>query len=149
LAVVGVACRFPGGANSPEEFWRLLRNGTDASAEVPPDRWNVEAFYHSDPDAPGKMYVRTASFLDIPVHDFDARFFGIAAREAEGMDPQQRLLLELCWEALEDAAVPAERLRGSRSGVFVGINTNDYSRQLALGERSLDAYVFTGNTFSV
>ncbi|HEX8119391.1 MAG TPA: polyketide synthase, partial [Pyrinomonadaceae bacterium] len=125
IAIIGMACRFPGGADSPEAFWRLLREGRDAITEVPPSRWDVDAYYDPDPEAPGKMTTRWGGFID-KVDEFDARFFGVSPREAASMDPQQRLLLEVAWEALEDAGQPLERLAGSRTGVFVGITTTDY-----------------------
>lgn len=149
LAILGMACRFPGGANDPQAFWGLLRNGVDASGPVPADRWDSTEYFDPDPERAGRSYAQRASFLDVPVLGFDARFFGIAGREAAGMDPQQRMLLELCWEALENAGLAPDQLRGARVGVFVGINTNDYARQIAASGTELDAYAFTGNTFSV
>jgi len=127
IAIIGMGCRFPAGANHPEAFWRLLRDGVDAVREVPPDRWDVDAYYDPDADAPGKVYCRNAAMVDTAlVEQFSPEFFGIAPREAERMDPQQRMLLEVCWEALENAAVPPERVRGSRTGLFVGSCTDDY-----------------------
>jgi amino acid adenylation domain-containing protein len=146
IAVVGMSCRFPGGADSPAAYWELLRNGIDAISEVPPDRWNIDEYYDPDPEAAGKMYTRYGGFLR-NVDQFDAAFFRISPREAASMDPQQRLLLEVCWEALEVAQVPADSLHGSATGVFVGVTTNDYA-QLQMqngGERRLDGYFFTGN----
>ena len=151
IAVVGLGCRLPGGANDPDAFWRLLREGKDAVGEIRAERWDVDTWYDPNPEIPGKMYGRNAALLDCPVDQFDAEFFGITPREAVSMDPQQRLLLETCWEALENAAIAPADLEGSRTGVFVGINSNDYVRlplqaDIAIG---LDAYAFTGNTFSV
>src|SRR5947209_4600819 len=103
IAIVGVGCRFPGGANDPESYWRLLRDGVDAVSEVPASRWNAAEYYDPDPDTPGKMNTRWGGFLRDGVDGFDARFFGITPREAISMDPQQRLLLEVTWEALEHA----------------------------------------------
>jgi myxalamid-type polyketide synthase MxaB len=125
IAIVGLGCRFPGGAADPEAFWRLLRDGVDAVREVPPERWDVDAYYDPDPDAPGKMNTRWGGFLD-GVDQFDASFFGIAPREAANMDPQHRLLLEVAWEALEHAGQAPRALAGSRTGVFVGIAGTDY-----------------------
>ena len=93
IAIVGMGCRFPGGANDPESFWRLLRNGVDAISEIPPQRWNLEDYYSADPDSPGKMYIRHAGLIS-DVDQFDPSFFGISPREAVSLDPQQRLLLE-------------------------------------------------------
>lgn len=151
IAVVGQACRFPGGANRPGAFWELLRDGVDAISDVPPGRWDREAFYSPDPGAPGKMYVCRNGFLrDWPTDRFDAAFFNLSPLEAAGLDPQQRLLLELSWEALEDAGIPADRLLGSRGGVFVGLASADYS-QLAsqLGLPRLDPYVGTGTAMNI
>ncbi|MFB2880050.1 MupA/Atu3671 family FMN-dependent luciferase-like monooxygenase [Floridanema aerugineum] len=146
LAIVGMGCRFPGGANSPEAFWELLSNGVDAISEVPPNRWDIDAFYDSDPNAPGKMYSRYGGFID-RLEEFDAQFFGISPREALTLDPQQRLLLEVSWEALENAAIKPDTLVGSKTGVFVGITVNDYLHRLLKRETTeIDAYQGTGNT---
>ena len=104
IAIVGMACRFPGGANSPEAFWRLLVNKVDAVGEVPASRWDGDALYSPDADEPGKLTTRQGAFLD-EIEQFDARFFGISPYEANYMDPQQRLFLEVAYEALEDAGV--------------------------------------------
>ena len=101
IAVLGIGCRFPG-AENPEQFWQLLLSGRDAVTEVPPERWDVDAYYDGDPQAPGKTYSRWGGFLD-RVDEFDAAFFGISPREARHMDPRQRILLETAWEALEHA----------------------------------------------
>ncbi|MGZ3459578.1 MAG: beta-ketoacyl synthase N-terminal-like domain-containing protein, partial [Archangium sp.] len=141
IAIVGMACRLPGGVEGPEDFWDLLANGVDATSEVPPDRWNAEALYDPDPQAKGKIRTRRGGFLK-EVDRFDARFFGISPREAESMDPQQRLVLEVTWEALERAGYAVERARRDRVGVFVGVMNNDYG-QLALdagGLAGIDPY---------
>jgi acyl transferase domain-containing protein/acyl carrier protein len=149
VAIVGLACRFPGGANSPAEFWQLLRNGVDAITEVPPDRWNIDEFYDPDPDAPGKMATRWGGFLDDPAL-FDAEFFGIAPREAASMDPQQRLLLEVVWHALEDAVQAPDSLKGTKSGVFLGMSSGDYFQMMMEDDPGrFDAYLATGNSNSV
>src|SRR5215813_1325237 len=149
LAIVGIGCRFPGGVNNVDTFWKLLQDGVDAITEVPPDRWDIDAYYDPDPDAPGKMSTRYGGFLG-PVDTFDALFFGITPREAVSLDPQQRLLLEASWEALEHANQAAERLFKSSTGVFFGISSSDYSRVvLQSGELSrIDAYFGSGNALS-
>ncbi len=149
IAIVGAACRFPGGANDLDAFARVLRAGTDAVARVPADRWDADAFYDADSDAPGKMHTREAACIDA-IDTFDADFFGITRREAEHLDPQQRLLLEVAWEAFEDAAIAPDRIRGSRTGVFTGLMYGDYVVR-ALRENGIDgigAYLGTGGTFS-
>ncbi|NEO43916.1 MAG: SDR family NAD(P)-dependent oxidoreductase [Moorea sp. SIO4A3] len=148
IAIVGMACRFPGGANSPEKFWQLLQNGVDTVTEIPGDRWNVNDYYDSDLDAPGKIYTRFGSFLE-DIDRFEPQFFGISPREAKSLDPQQRLLLEVSWEALENAGIAPDRLNGSKTGVFIGIGQNDYA-QLGLNRgqpESIQAYDGTGNGF--
>ncbi len=129
IAIIGIGCRFPGGAESPETFWQLLRDGIDAITEVPPSRWDVSQYYDPDPAQPGKTNTRWGGFLS-QIDQFDPQFFGIAPREAITMDPQQRLLLEVAWEALEDGGQIPDRLRGSQTGVFIGIGTHDYSIRL-------------------
>src|SRR4028119_2081062 len=141
-----MSCRFPGGANDPEAFWQLLSNGVDAIAEVPADRWNIDAYYDPDPEIPGKMYTRYGGFLQ-QVDQFDPQFFGISPREAVKLDPQQRLILEVSWEALERAGLTPNQQATHPTGVFVGITTNDYARLLMpSGDLSqIDAYYLTGN----
>ena len=150
IAIIGAGCRLPGGVTSPAEFWDLLHDGVDAISEVPADRWDIDAYYDPDPKAPGKMVTRWGGFV-ADVDRFDPQFFGIAPREASGMDPQQRLLLEVCWEALEHAAEPPDRLHGSNTGVFVGISTNEYVQlQMRRSDvADLDAHVGTGGAVSV
>lgn len=151
IAIIGMACRFPGGANDPDSFWQLLHNGVGAVREVPLSRWNVNTYYDPNPEVIGKMYTRQANFLEIGVDEFDADFFRLTPREVVSMDPQQRLLLEVSWEALENAGQAPDKLIGSQTGIFVGINNSDYS-QLSMKSKNsidLDAYYFTGNSFSV
>jgi acyl transferase domain-containing protein/acyl carrier protein len=144
IAIVGVGCRYPGGIESPEGLWRVVRDGVDAVTEVPADRWDVDAFYDSDANAPGKMLTRRGGFLT-QVDQFDAQFFGISPREALTLDPQQRLLLETSYEALERAGIAANRLNGSLTGVFVGITTSDYAQLLRRsGAGDGDVYSATG-----
>jgi acyl transferase domain-containing protein/acyl carrier protein len=147
IAIIGMACRFPGGVRNTESFWQLLRNGVDAVTEVPPDRWDVDAYYDPDPDAPGKMNTKWGGFID-EVDQFDAHFFNISPREAARMDPQQRLLLEVTWEALESAGQGLEKLSGSPTGVFVGICGYDYSFLQFQSGKGTDPYYITGNIFS-
>jgi acyl transferase domain-containing protein/NADPH:quinone reductase-like Zn-dependent oxidoreductase/NADP-dependent 3-hydroxy acid dehydrogenase YdfG len=150
VAIVGMACRLPGGAHDPAALWDLLCRGVDASSPIPAERWPSEQFYSPDPDAPGRTHAARAHFLHGPVGGFDAPFFGLSAKEATGMDPQQRMLLELSWEALEDAGLDPAGLRGSRTGVFVGISSDDYAQahrhsgQLDL----IDGYSLTGTCFA-
>ncbi len=145
IAIIGMGCRFPGGATDPQAYWELLKNGIDAVSEVPADRWDIDALYDPDPEAPGKMYTRYASFLP-QVDQFDPQFFGISPREAAGMDPQQRLLLEVSWEALEHAGQAPDRLAGSATGAFIGIFRDDYA-QLSINSgdfNRIDAYTSLG-----
>jgi myxalamid-type polyketide synthase MxaC len=128
IAIIGTGCRFPGGVKDPEGFWRLLENEVDAIREVPKERWDIEAYYDVNPDAPGKMTTRWGGFLD-EIERFEPAFFGVSPREAQSFDPQQRLLLETTWEALERAGIPAERLMGSDTGVYVGICGNEYQQR--------------------
>lgn len=149
VAIVGMGCRFPGGADSPEAFFDLIRRGVDAISEIPPDRWDGDALYNSDPDAPGKMYIRHGGFVG-NLKEFDARFFGISPREARSLDPQQRLLLEVTWEALEHAGIAPDSLFNSQTGVFVGICSDNYLQMLLseIGHADIDGYISTGNAFS-
>ncbi len=143
IAVIGIGCRFPGGASEPEAYWRLLRDGVDAIREVPRDRWNVDEYYHPDPRAPGKMNTRRGGFLD-RVDGFDPYFFGISPRECAAMDPQQRLFLEVGWEALEDAGQAIDRLRGSQTGVYVGVFGDDYATLQQADPERIDVYGVSG-----
>jgi acyl transferase domain-containing protein len=148
IAIVGLGCRFPGGADSPAAFWTLLLDRVDATREIPPDRWDVDAYYDSNPARPGKMYTRRAAFLD-RIDQFDAAFFGIAPREACRVSPQQRLLLETAWEAIEDAGIPAEELVARKTGVFIGISNEDYGETRLRDIAQIDAYTCTGSALSI
>ena len=146
IAVIGIGCRFPG-ANDPEAFWALLRDGVDAVTEVPSERFDVDSFYDPTQGQPGKMNTRWGGFLQ-QVDQFDPNFFGISPREAEHMDPQQRLVLEVAWEALENAGVPPKSLSGSQTGVFVGIGNQDYTRLLCQNLDQINYHNGTGGTLS-
>ncbi|MDH4476670.1 MAG: SDR family NAD(P)-dependent oxidoreductase [Verrucomicrobiaceae bacterium] len=125
IAIIGIGCRFPGGINDTESFWKLLIEGRDAVTEVPADRWNVERFYDAEPGIIGKSIAKRGGFLD-SIDQFDPQFFGISPREAPYIDPQQRLLLETAWEAIEDAGVVLDLENGTDIGVFMGVSHNDY-----------------------
>lgn len=148
IALVGVGIRVPGGVASLDDFSRLLQQGEDGVGPIPDGRWPRGQFFAPGEPTPGKYYVQHGGFLDA-VDQFDPEFFGIAPLEASTMDPQQRVLLETMWESLEDAGIPASGLRGSRSGVFVGIGTTDYQRMVLADPRRVDTYAATGTAFSV
>ncbi|WP_446651796.1 SDR family NAD(P)-dependent oxidoreductase [Archangium violaceum] len=143
IAIIGMGCRFPGGAVSPARFQELLWGGGEAVTELPADRRTLQGLYDPDPSKPGKMYLRRAGFVD-GVDRFDAEFFRISRREAEGMDPQQRFFLEASWEALEDAGIPPHQLAGTRTGVFAGVHAKDYAFALEGGLEKVGAHYSTG-----
>jgi acyl transferase domain-containing protein len=147
IAIIGIGCRFPG-AENPEAFWRLLRDGVDAITEVPAERWDWQAYYHPDLKAQGKMNTRWGGFLK-QIDQFDLHFFKILPWEATRMDPQQRLLLEVAWEALEDAGQVVDQLAGTQTGVFIGIGPGDYGRMQLNHPDLINAYTNTGNLLSI
>ena len=144
IAIIGMSVRVPG-AHNPEEFWQLLSHGVDVISEVPPERWDIDAYYDPDPEVQDKSYCRYGGFLE-DITQFDAQFFNISPREAVSMDPQQRLLLEVSWEALEHAGVSGQYKQ--HSGVFIGITGNDYSELLASSDMPLDPHFTTGNALN-
>jgi len=149
IAIIGMACRFPGDANTPDAYWQLLYGGGDGICEIPSHRWDMDAYYDPDPTKPGKMYMKEAGCLqDIDL--FDAGFFGISPREANSIDPQQRLLLEVAWEALENAGQSPQKLVGSQTGTFIGIGQNDYAALSMTLDNvdSIDIHDATGNGLS-
>lgn len=150
IAITGIGCRFPGGAHGPDAFWSLLRSGTDAITEVPPDRWNISAYYDREPGLPGRTNSRWGGFIE-GIDQFDPAFFGISPREAAFMDPQQRILLETAWESIEDAGLVADPATGSETGVFVGISTHDYSQiQSSFSDKTtIDTHTTTGTVLSI
>ena len=150
MAIVGMGCRFPGSADTPARFWNLLVRGGDAITEIPPDRPQLVSLYDPDPARPGAVYSRWGGFVD-GIDRFDAAFFGISPREARRIDPQQRLLLEVAWEALEDAGLPADRLAGTATGVFVGISGHDYADLQSRPEQRalIDVHVNAGSATSI
>ncbi|MGW2331071.1 type I polyketide synthase, partial [Streptomyces sp. NPDC001700] len=148
IAIVGMACRLPGGVASPEDLWRLVSEGVDGITEFPTDRgWDVAGLYDPDPDVPGKSYVREGGFIE-DATGFDAGFFGLSPREALAMDPQQRLLLETSWEVFERAGIAPTALRGQNIGFYTGVMHHDYAPRVHEVPEDLEAYLGRGSAGS-
>ncbi|RJL19513.1 type I polyketide synthase, partial [Bailinhaonella thermotolerans] len=149
VVVVGIGCRFPGGADSAEGLWRIFAEEREVLGDFPADRgWDLENLFDPDPDAPGKSYVRRGGFLP-DATGFDADFFGINPREALAMDPQQRVVLETCWAALEHAGIDPTSLRDRPVGTFFGAEVHEYGVRVHEAPEGLDGYLMTGNAPSV
>lgn len=149
IAIISMACRFPGGVNNPQQFWELLVQEKDAISEIPSHHWLPEEYYDSDPQKAGKSYSKYGGFVD-HLTDFDAQFFNISPKEAISLDPQQRLFLEVSWEAIENAGITMAQLSESKTGVFVASCGHDYLHQLLKrSPEKIDAYLTTGNNHSV
>ncbi|MEM7134875.1 MAG: SDR family NAD(P)-dependent oxidoreductase [Chloroflexota bacterium] len=137
IAVIGMGCRLPGGVNKPGDFWELLANGREALGPIPEERWDIDAFYHPEKEVPGKIYVDQGCYLE-QIDHFDPSFFKISPREAISLDPQQRLALEVAWEALEDAAIAPDSIKGTDTGIFIGQFWDDYSMQRIFGTQATE-----------
>jgi myxalamid-type polyketide synthase MxaD len=148
IAIIGMGCRFPGGANDPSSYWEILAEGTDAISRVPADRWDADAYFDADPNAAGKMNTRWGGFLN-GVDKFDPIAFGIAPSEAPYIDPQQRLLLEVAWEAFDDAGYPLASLSKTHTGVFFALYGNDYARLQLQHPADISAHTASGTAASI
>ena len=148
IAIVGMACRFPGGGDTPEAFWDLLFNGGDGVGPLPHDRWPRARYEHPDPATPGRSYTGRAGTLD-GIAGFDAAFFGISPREAAQMDPQQRLLLEMAWEAMERGGQVPSALAGSDTAVYVGVSATDFGNIRQSDPAAMDRQFMLGSTLSI
>lgn len=150
IAIVGISCRFPGGANSIDEYWDVLMSGLDGICDIPESRWNAGEYYSEDEETPGKMYCRKGGFLQVPVDAFDAGFFNITPKEASALDPQQRLVLELTYEAFENGGIDITKYQGTNTGVYLGMSTTEYiMSHLYSGDlTTIDAYSLTGACMS-
>ncbi|MBZ9674330.1 type I polyketide synthase [Mesorhizobium sp. ES1-1] len=150
VAVIGIGCRFPGAIDDAQSYWKFLLEKKCAIIDIPSDRWNIDAFYDPNPDAPGKMRTRWGGFLTNDVFGFDPAFFDMSPREVTSMDPQQRLALQIAFEAVQDAGRALSDLQSVRTGVFVGISTNDFAQNLRRGRAGGgDIFAGTGSAFSI
>ncbi|GAB1319702.1 hypothetical protein MFIFM68171_09912 [Madurella fahalii] len=145
IAIVGMACKFPGGSSSPSKLWDMIAKKQSGRCEIPKSRMNVDAFYHPDPDRNGTFNIRAAHFLEEDISAFDASFFSISPAEASGMDPQQRMMMESAYEAVENAGIPMEKLAGSNTSCYVGCFSRDYNEMLTHDPETSPVYVSTGN----
>ncbi len=145
VAIIGIGCRFPGGIVDPESFWQVLVNGVDAISDIPADRFDIERYYDPKPGKRGKVTTRFGGFVNQPLEDFDAAFFGISRSYAERLDPQQRLLLETAWEAMEDAGLDIVGMQGSNTGIFVGQWVSDYEHRLFADTGGIDFQMAMGS----
>lgn len=150
LAIVGMSCRYPGGANSIDEFWKVLEEGIDGIVDIPEDRWELERYYDSDKTVPGKMYCRKGGFLHTDIYSFDTKLFNMSPKESLAVAPEQKMLLELTLEAYENGNLNIADYNGTNTGVFIGISTNEYTAsQLYSGDyKKIDAYALTGTCYS-
>nr|VFJ71878.1 MAG: epothilone polyketide synthase D [Candidatus Kentron sp. FW] len=149
IALIGIGCRLPGGVSNPEELKAFLHAHGDGVKDVPADRWSLDLFHDPEESAPGKTYTKQAGFLEQDIFTFDPAPFGISPREAERLDPQQRLLHEVTWEALEDAGIPMDRLKGSNTGVYIGGFMLDYQSIVAANRHRVDIHTATGMSHTV
>ncbi len=146
IAIVGMSCRFPKGGNVPEEFWKLLIDGIDAVTDIPEERWKAEKYYSENDKEEGKMYCKKGAFLNVPIDQFDSKFFNISPKEAAELDPHHRMLIELTWEAFENAGLDINEYSGSRTGVFLGLSSDEYGMtSISSGNVAIiDSYSLTG-----
>ncbi|CAK7206872.1 hypothetical protein SEUCBS139899_009678 [Sporothrix eucalyptigena] len=149
IAVVGMACRFPGDADNIENFWEMIRDGRDAWSEIPSDRFNAKGWYHPDPNRPGSFHIRGAHFIKGDIAAFDAPFFSISTAEAVSMDPQQRMLLEVVYEALDSAGIPMASLSNSATSVYCGSFVRDYEQPCMRDPDTTPPYSATGNGIAI
>ncbi|KAL6899961.1 polyketide synthase [Trichoderma evansii] len=140
VAIIGMGCRYPGGANSPEDLWNVVAEGRSGWTEVPSDRFNHQAFYHPDPEIPGTINQKGGHFIDQDIATFDAGFFGIAQQEADTLDPQQRVVLETTWEAVENAGIPMHEFKGSDTGIFVAMFGHDFAQIIHKDPEAISKY---------